>query len=76
VGGNATTVAVGIVPPEIQRLLAATESRSTRRLPRCAGVRLGDVCAEIEEHVTQRGYTVVRRLSATAWPKLHEDPQV
>jgi len=41
------------------------------------GARLGDVCAEIEEHVVARGFTVVREfVGHGVGRKLHEDPQV
>ncbi len=78
VGDNATTVAVGIVPPEIQKLMAATEESLYKAIALVReGVRLGDVCAEIEEHVVQRGYSVVREfVGHGVGRKLHEDPQV
>ncbi len=78
VGDNATTVAVGIIAPEVQRLLDATEESLYAAISLVReGRRLGDVCAEIEEYVARRGYTVVREfVGHGVGRKLHEDPQV
>ncbi len=78
VGDNATTVPIGIITPELQKLLAATEESLYKAIALVReGVRLGDVCAEIEEHVMRQGYSVVREfVGHGVGRKLHEDPQV
>ncbi len=78
VGDNATTVAVGIIAPEVQALLDATEESLYHAISFVReGRRLGEVCAEIEAYVVQRGYSVVREfVGHGVGRKLHEDPQV
>ncbi len=78
VGDNALTVPVGNVAPETLHLLAATEESL---LVACDlardGHMLGDLCASVEEHVSQYGYTVVREfVGHGVGRKLHEEPQV
>jgi methionyl aminopeptidase len=78
VGDTAMTVPVGVIDPETSRLLQATEDALHLAIPHVReGRRLGEVCACIEETVTQRGYTVVREfVGHGVGRKLHEDPQV
>lgn len=78
VGDNATTVAVGIIAPEVQALLDATEESLYHAISFIReGRRLGDACASIEEYVKARGYTVVREFVGHGVGRsLHEDPQV
>jgi methionyl aminopeptidase len=58
--------------------MAATEESLYKAIAQVReGARLGDVCAEIEEHVVARGFTVVREfVGHGVGRKLHEDPQV
>lgn len=78
VGDNATTVAVGIIAPEVQALLDATEESLYHAIQFIReGRRLGDACSEIEAYVKARGYTVVREFVGHGVGRsLHEDPQV
>ncbi len=75
---SATTVAVGEVPPETERLL-----ETTRRCLEAAveetrpGNRLGDIGHAIQALAEGRGYGVVRDLvSHGVGRKMHEDPQI
>lgn len=78
IGDNAITVPVGIVAPEVERLLRVTEESLVRALPfATAGRRLGDLCHAIEDYVTSHGYSIVREfVGHGVGRKLHEEPQV
>ncbi len=78
VGDNATTVAVGLVAPDVQRLLTATEDALYHAIPFAReGARLGDLCWEIENFARRHGYSVVREfVGHGVGRKLHEEPQV
>ena len=78
VGDNATTVAVGIIAPEVQALLDATEESLYHAIGFLReGRRLGDACSEVEAYVKARGYSVVREFVGHGVGRsLHEDPQV
>ena len=78
VGDTASTVAVGIIDDRTEKLLRVTEN-ALRRAMRVAseGVRLGDVCAEIEDEAVTNGFSVVREfVGHGVGRKLHEEPQV
>src|SRR4030088_984899 len=57
VGGTATTVPVGMIDERIDQLLRVTE-KALERAIRVAteGMRLGDICAEIEDEATQNRF--------------------
>lgn len=78
VGDNALTVPIGRVAPETLRLMAATEESLHVAIGFARdGCMLGDLCASVEEHVTQYGYTVVREfVGHGVGRKLHEEPQI
>jgi methionyl aminopeptidase len=78
VGDNALTVPVGNVAQETLRLLAATEESLHVAISHARdGEMLGTLCASVEEHVVQHGYTVVREfVGHGVGRKLHEEPQV
>ncbi len=78
IGDTAVTVPVGIVDPEVEQLLRVTEQALDGALKfAVAGRHLGDLCAHIEEHVEQAGYSVVREfVGHGVGRKLHEEPQV
>ncbi len=78
VGDNALTVPVGKVEPETMRLLAATEASLHVAIEHARdGEMLGTLCASVEEHVVQYGFTVVREfVGHGVGRKLHEEPQV
>lgn len=61
IGDNATTVAVGDVNGEIQRLLEVTEQSLMEGIrASVAGKRLGDVSVAIQRYVERSGFAVVR----------------
>ncbi len=78
IGDNALTVPVGNVAPETMHLLAATEESLYVAINHARdGEMLGTLCASVEEHVVQYGYTVVREfVGHGVGRKLHEEPQV
>ena len=78
IGDNATTVAVGDIPLETKRLLAATEQSLFEAIKHArAGKRLADLCGAVEEYVTPLGFTVVREfVGHGVGRRLHEEPQV
>jgi len=78
IGDTAVTVPVGIVDPEVERLLRVTEQSLEDALKfAVAGRRLGDLCASVEENVEKAGFSVVREfVGHGVGRKLHEEPQV
>jgi methionyl aminopeptidase len=78
VGDTATTVPVGIIDEQIELLLRVTETALDRAI-RIAleGVRLGDICAEIEDEASRHHFSVVREfVGHGVGRKLHEEPQI
>jgi methionyl aminopeptidase len=78
VGDTAFTVPVGMIGERTERLLRVTETALRRAIETMhEGVRLGDVCATIEEIATREGFSVVREfVGHGVGRKLHEEPQV
>ncbi|MFP6873446.1 MAG: type I methionyl aminopeptidase [Verrucomicrobiales bacterium] len=78
VGDNALTVPVGDVSPETQRLLQVTEESLHIAIGYAReGVMLGDLCASVDRHVREHGFSVVREfVGHGVGRKLHESPQV
>src|SRR4029453_15253276 len=61
VGDTAQTIPVGVVDERTERLLRVTETALQRAIELMQeGVRLGDVCATIEEIATRERFSVVR----------------
>jgi methionyl aminopeptidase len=78
IGDTATSVAAGIVEPEIQRLLTVTEEilQGAVDLAR-PGNRIGDIAHYVESQAAANGYSVVREFVGHGVGRnLHEDPQV
>ncbi len=75
---SATTVAVGEVPEETERLLETTRRCLEAATGQArAGNRLGDIGHAIQDLAESRGYGVVRDLvSHGVGRKMHEDPQI
>ncbi len=78
VGDTATTVPVGVIDDRTEKLLRVTEKALARAIAAAfEGVRLGDLCAEIEEEAMQNRFSVVREfVGHGVGRKLHEEPQV
>jgi methionyl aminopeptidase len=78
VGDTAATVPVGMVDERIDQLLRVTEKALERAIRVVTeGMRLGDICAEIEDEAVQSGFSVVREfVGHGVGRKLHEEPQI
>lgn len=78
VGDTAQTLAVGVVDERTDQLLRVTE-KALERAINVAGesVRLGDICAEIEDEASRNNFSVVREfVGHGVGRKLHEEPQI
>lgn len=77
-GDSAYTFAVGNVKPELMQLLKVTKEALCKGIAvAVVGKRLGDIGFEIQTHVEQFGYSVVRELVGHGLGKqLHEKPEV
>jgi len=78
VGDTAQTVPVGIVDERTDQLLRVTERALDLAINNAAeGVRLGDICAAIEDEAARNGFSVVREfVGHGVGRKLHEEPQI
>jgi methionyl aminopeptidase len=78
VGDTAQTIPVGVVDDRTDQLLRVTEKALDRAINIAAeGVRLGDICAEIEDEAARNGFSVVREfVGHGVGRKLHEEPQI
>jgi methionyl aminopeptidase len=78
IGDYATSVAVGIIAPETERLLTVTERilRGAVELAR-PGHRVGDISNFVETEAVKNGFSVVREfVGHGVGRRLHEDPQI
>lgn len=77
-GDHAYSFAVGVVKPELQKLLEVTKESLYKGIEQCiAGNRIGDISFAIQNHAEKNGYGVVRELVGHGLGKsLHEDPEV
>jgi len=78
IGDTAMSLPVGVIDPEVERLITTTEQILMDAIPLArAGRRLGDMCAFIEEKAVAAGYGVVREfVGHGVGRRLHEEPQV
>jgi methionyl aminopeptidase len=78
VGDNAATVAVGVVPPGVQKLLRVGEEALGLGIAQArANNRVGDISAAVQRHVEAHGFSVVREFVGHGVGRtMHEDPQV
>jgi methionyl aminopeptidase len=78
VGDTAATVAAGMIDDRTEKLLRVTQSALARAIETASeGVRLGDVCATIEEIAVNNAFSVVREfVGHGVGRKLHEEPQI
>jgi methionyl aminopeptidase len=78
IGDTATSVAVGLIDPAAEKLLAVTEKilEGAVALAR-PGNRVGDISNFVETQATAHGYGVVREfVGHGVGRRLHEDPQI
>jgi len=77
-GDSATTIPVGKIAPEAERLLRVTEESLEVAIQQMVeGRKLFDVCGAVQQHVEQEGFSVVREFVGHGiGSKLHEEPQV
>ncbi len=77
-GDSATTVAVGKVTVEAQKLLQVTEASLAAGIEAAAGSgTMGDIGAAVQQMVEREGFSVVREFVGHGiGTHLHEDPQV
>lgn len=78
IGDTATSVPVGIIDPETENLLTATEEilQGAVDLAR-PGNKVGDISHFVETQAASRGFSVVREfVGHGVGRQLHEDPQV
>jgi len=78
VGDTATTIPSGMVEERIEQLLRVTETALERAIKvALEGMRLGDICAEIEDEAVRNRFSVVREfVGHGVGRKLHEEPQI
>lgn len=78
IGDTAMSLPIGIISPEVERLLMVTEQILNDALKLALpDRRLGDLCAFVEAEAIQNGYSVVREfVGHGVGRKLHEEPQI
>jgi methionyl aminopeptidase len=78
VGDAAITIPVGAVDPAIERLVEVTRESLFKAMEwMVPGNRLHDVSFAVQEHVEERGFSVVREFCGHGvGSRMHEDPQV
>jgi methionyl aminopeptidase len=78
IGDTAISVPVGIIEPEVERLLTVTEQILEAAIQMVRPQRrLGDICHFIEDQTVRNGYSVVREFVGHGVGRnLHEEPQV
>jgi methionyl aminopeptidase len=77
-GDSAITVPVGEISESTQRLLRVTQESLQLAIDQARlGNRLGDICATVQRHVEESGYSVVREFVGHGIGReLHEEPQI
>ncbi|PWT92558.1 MAG: type I methionyl aminopeptidase [Blastocatellia bacterium] len=78
VGDTATTVAVGRIDPESERLIRVTKECLELAIEQCLpGNHLGDIGHAVQHHAESHGYSVVRDyVGHGIGRRMHEDPQI
>jgi methionyl aminopeptidase len=78
VGDNASTVPVGIVSPEIAKLLRVTEQARDAGIAQAkVGNRIGDISEAIQTFIDPHGYGIVRDMVGHGvGASMHEEPQI
>lgn len=77
-GDSATTVAVGQISAEVERLLKVTEDALERGIAAArAGNRVRDISRAIQQFVEGAGFSIVRQYGGHGIGRsMHEDPQI
>jgi len=77
-GDSATTVPVGKIEPEAERLLTVTKKSLEMAIEQArSGNRLFDISGTVQKHVESNGFTIVREFVGHGiGAKLHEEPPV
>lgn len=78
-GDSANTFAVGRISEEAQRLIDVTKESFEKALEAASveGARIGDIGAAVDGHVTQFGFSTVKKYVGHGVGRdLHEDPSV
>jgi methionyl aminopeptidase len=77
-GDSATTVAVGAVDAETERLMRVTRESLDKAIENVrAGAKLFEICGAVQRHVEGNGFSVVREFVGHGiGAKLHEEPHV
>jgi methionyl aminopeptidase len=78
VGDTATTIPAGMIEERVEQLLRVTETALERAIKVAVeGMRLGDICAEVEDEAVRNRFSVVREfVGHGVGRKLHEEPQI
>lgn len=77
-GDAAITVPVGIISPEVERLLLVTRQSLDRAIEQVkVGNRINDISRAVQEFVEGRGYSVVKQFVGHGiGSQLHEPPEI
>jgi methionyl aminopeptidase len=77
-GDSALTVPIGVITPQIKRLLEVTKESLERAIEQVRpGNRLFDVCGAVERYVVTNGFGIIREyVGHGIGTQLHEEPQV
>jgi methionyl aminopeptidase len=77
-GDHAYTFAVGVIKPEVQKLIDVTKECLFKGIEQMiSGNRIGDISFAIQQHAEKHGYGVVRELVGHGLGKsMHEEPEV
>ena len=78
VADSAYTFGVGVISPEVSRLMKVTKEALYIGLDKCkAGNRVGDISHAVQMHCEKNGYSVVRELCGHGVGlKMHESPNI
>jgi methionyl aminopeptidase len=78
VGDTASTIPIGIVSDDVQRLLTVTEEALHKAIEKVRdGRRLSEVCAAVQDEVESNGFSIVREFVGHGVGRhLHEEPQI
>ena len=78
VGDTATTIPVGNVGEDVQKLISVAVECLDRAIEQCwPGKHLGDIGWAVQQHAEAHGYSIVRDyVGHGIGRKMHEDPQI